>query len=405
VEKRQAFEKLLALLSKYRKESVIIYCFSRKETEQIAQELRSNKFNARAYHAGMNAGERCQTQELFIKDEVDIIVATIAFGMGIDKPDVRLVVHYTYPKTLENYYQEIGRAGRDGLPSDCVMFYTYADTRKHEFFIDQIKDDDARERAQKKLNEVNNYAELLTCRKKYLLGYFGEELLDNNCGGCDICLASGQTVEMFDAAVAAKKIMSAVIKTGSRFGKNYVVDVLLGKKNQKVLANQHDKLSVFGIAADLSANDLGQIFGQLVNLNFLRKSEGKYPVLSVTKSGAVFLQGNSPLKIPKIKVEPVIIERKREKGDLDYNQDLFGKLRVLRKELADKAGVPAFVIFGNVSLQEMAYYFPRDMEEFSHISGVGAAKLKQFGKIFLSAINRFAKENSIVSKNIPDKKR
>ncbi|KAF0134793.1 MAG: ATP-dependent DNA helicase RecQ [Candidatus Saganbacteria bacterium] len=187
IEKKQASPKLVNILQKYRDESVIIYCFSRKETEMVAENLKLKKFNVRAYHAGMDPGERTLVQDLFIKDEVNIIVATIAFGMGIDKPDVRLVVHYTYPKTLEGYYQEIGRAGRDGLASECVMFYTYADTRKHEFFINQIEDEKLRSRAHKKLNLVSNYAKLATCRKKYLLNYFGEELTGTTCRGCDIC--------------------------------------------------------------------------------------------------------------------------------------------------------------------------------------------------------------------------
>jgi len=197
MEKKQAFPKLVKLLQKYKNESVIIYCFSRNDTETIASGLRDNNFNARAYHAGMGAKQRSSVQELFIKDEVNIIVATIAFGMGIDKPDVRLVVHYTYPKTLENYYQEIGRAGRDGLKSECVMFYTYADTRKHEFFIDQIEDVYLRRLSQDKLNAVINFAGLTTCRKKYLLSYFGEDLKDGNCGGCDICLPSGENIEEY----------------------------------------------------------------------------------------------------------------------------------------------------------------------------------------------------------------
>jgi ATP-dependent DNA helicase RecQ len=280
--------------------------------------LRGKRINARAYHAGMNARERSETQELFIKDEVDIIVATIAFGMGIDKPDVRLVVHYTYPKTLENYYQEIGRAGRDGLPSDCVMFYTYADTRKHEFFINQIVDDDSRRRAQEKLNEVIHYAQLMSCRKKYLLGYFGEELAGTNCDGCDVCVPLA--------------------------------------------------------------------------------SLGTSPATTSSETGALL-----PKK-PKIKTEPVL-DFKRKKGDLEFNQDLFEELRVLRKELADKDDVPSFVIFGNVSLQEMAYYLPRTPEDFSRITGVGAAKQKKFGKLFLTTITRFTKENNISSINIPNKKR
>ncbi len=418
IEKKQAFQKLLNLLQKYRRDPVIIYCYSRKETEEIAGELRSHRFKAKAYHAGLSAKDRSATQELFIKDEANIIVATIAFGMGIDKPDVRLVVHYTYPKTLEGYYQEIGRAGRDGLPSECVLFYTYADTRKHEYFIDQIKDDQSRERSREKLRDVMNFAQLSTCRKKYLLKYFGEELKEDNCGGCDICVAKkvfagGQTPEYggtslkFDAAIPARKIIAATVLLENRFGKNYVIEVLLGKKIKKISGYGHDRLPVFGIVSDLSADELSQVINHLINLDYLSKSEGRYPVLSATKKGMVFLQGNEGLEMPKLDAEEKIsqiIEVKIKKGGLTYNQELFDGLRVLRKELADKANVPPFVIFSNVSLQEMAHYFPGSEKDFARINGVGAMKLKQFGKIFLKVINGFVKENNLSRIEIPVKK-
>lgn len=195
IEKKQAFPKLLNLLSRHKDEPVIIYCFSRNETEELAENLNLNGFNAGAYHAGLEAGKRKQVQDLFIKDNVNIIVATIAFGMGIDKPDVRLVVHYTYPRTLEGYYQEIGRAGRDGLPSECVLFYTYADTRKHEYFIGRMEDGPLREHARRKLEAVLRFGKLTTCRKRYLLEYFGERLEGEGCGGCDNCLGEKETLE------------------------------------------------------------------------------------------------------------------------------------------------------------------------------------------------------------------
>jgi ATP-dependent DNA helicase RecQ len=400
IEKKKAFPKLVNLLKKYQNESVIIYCFSRKETEEIAENLRLNKFNARAYHAGLEAKERKLTQELFIKDKTDIIVATIAFGMGIDKPDVRLVVHYTYPKTLEGYYQEIGRAGRDGLPSECVTFYTYADTRKHEFFINQIEDDLLRTRAQEKLSDILNFCDLSTCRKKYLLKYFGENLENENCGGCDICLTER---ELFDATTVSKKILSAVVRTENRFGKNYIIDILLGKKNQKVLINKHEQLSVFKIVDDFSENELGEIINQLVNLNYLQKSDGQYPVLSLTKKGIIFLQGKESLNLNK-PLEVVEDKKSTKKGALDFNPELFTILRSLRRELAEKANVPPFVIFGDTSLQEMAYYFPQDKKSFSQISGVGAKKLEQLGDIFLQTIVEFTNKNKITPLIISGKK-
>jgi ATP-dependent DNA helicase RecQ len=400
LEKKQAFAKLLNLLEKYRNESVIIYCFSRKDTEMLAENLKLNKYKVCAYHAGLDARERTRAQDLFIKDEVNIITATIAFGMGIDKPDVRLVVHYTYPKTLEGYYQEIGRAGRDGLPSECIMFYTYADTRKHEFFINQMEDSLLRTRAREKLSEVLNYAELLTCRKRYLLKYFGEEMVGDGCGSCDVCLADK---EKFDVTIPAQKILSAVVRTQNRFGKNYVIDVLLGKKNQKVLRNKHDQLSVFGIAREHTDSELGQIINQLINLGDLTKSDGEYPTLSISKKGLDFLQSDTKLEIPKLK-EDLPGSSPVKPGELDYNRELFDELRILRKKLADEANVPPFVIFGDTALREMAYYFPQDKSGFARISGVGARKLEQLGEIFLDAINGYAEKNNIASIAIPDKK-
>jgi ATP-dependent DNA helicase RecQ len=399
INKKKAFPKLVNLLDKYKNESAIIYCFSRKETEEIAENLRLNKFNARAYHAGLEKSKRKLVQELFVKDEVNIIVATIAFGMGIDKPDIRLVVHYTYPKTLEGYYQEIGRAGRDGLPSECVMFYTYADTRKHEFFINQIKENSLRQRAQEKLSEVLNFGELTTCRKKYLLKYFGEELKKDNCQSCDNCTTEK---EILDAEIIAKKIISAIIRTGNRFGKNYIIDVLLGKKNQKVLRNRHDELSVFGIVDDFEENELGQIINQLINLNYIFKSIGEYPTLSLTKQGAEFLGKDQKLEIQKPKVD-IEFKKTAQRGELDYNKDLFEKLRILRKQIATAENVPPFVIFGDITLQEMAYYFPADNQSFLALSGVGAKKMEKFSAIFLPVINSFAKENNIKPIAFPEK--
>ena len=391
IEKKRAFPKLVSLLSNYKNESVIIYCYSRKETEEIAENLQLNGFSARAYHAGLETDERRMTQDLFINDKVNIIVATIAFGMGIDKPDVRLVVHYTFPKTLEGYYQEIGRAGRDGLKSECVMFYTYADTRKHEFFINQIEDQVLQVRARGKLREVLNYCDLSTCRKKYLLKYFGEELESDNCGGCDICTTEK---EMINASVVVKKIMSAILRTKNRFGIKYIADVLLGRKNQEVMINKHNELSVFGIINDFTSNELGQIMNQLINLGYIARDEGQYPVLSLTKKGIEFIKSNMELNLQKPRRD-IAVKQITKKGELDYNQELFEILRGLRKELSDKANVPPFVVFGDAALREMAFYFPQDKKSFSTINGVGAKKLEQYGEIFLKAIRDFTQENNL----------
>lgn len=400
IEKKQAFPKLVNLLQKYKNDSVIIYCYSRKETEEIAHNLNLNGFSARAYHAGLEANKRKLAQDLFIKDKVNIVVATIAFGMGIDKPDVRLVVHYTFPKTLEGYYQEIGRAGRDGLKSECILFYTYADTRKHEFFINQINDDLLLKRAQEKLSEVLSYCDLSTCRKKYLLKYFGEEMESDNCGSCDVCT---EEKEVFEATLVAKKILSAIVRTDSRFGKNYVIDVLLGKKSQKIRINQHDKLSVFGIVKDFSENELAQIMNQLINLGYILKTDNQYPILSLTKKGADFLQGKAILELQKPRAD-IDIKKTAKKGELDYNPELFELLREQRRTLAEEANVPPFVIFGDVSLREMAYYYPQNKADFAKISGVGTRKLEQFADIFLLTIRDFTKDRNVEPRAIKNGK-
>lgn len=397
IEKKQAFHKLVALLDKYRNESVIIYCFSRKETEELVKNLQLNNFSARAYHAGLDNKERKIAQDLFIKDKINIIVATIAFGMGIDKSDVRLVVHYTYPKTLEGYYQEIGRAGRDGLPSECVMFYTYADTRKHRFFIDQMQDDSLRRMSEEKLTDVLSFADLSTCRKKYLLKYFGEEL-DNDCGSCDVCLVPK---EKFGAKIIAQKIISAIIKTGNIYGRNYIVDILLGKSSQKIKRNNHQELSVFGIVKDFSANDLAEIINQLVGSGYLIKSEGEYPTLKVSRQGLLFLKNNEELELIKPRQDSFSVTKMKD--ELECNEELFNELRAIRKDLANKANVPPFVIFSDVSLHEMACYFPATADEFLSISGIGSRKLQQYGERFLSAINNFVKEKEISPDSIPKK--
>lgn len=288
MEKKKTFEKILEILKKYKKESAIIYCFSRKDSDKIAQGLRENGFNACSYHAGLDSETRKQNQELFIKDKIDIIVATIAFGMGIDKPDVRLIIHHSFPKTLEGYYQEIGRAGRDGLQSDCILFYSRGDIRKHEFFINQLADGFAQKKERDKLKKVMDYCEQTSCRRKSILKYFGENFSELNCHGCDICL-----------------------------------------------------------------------------------------------------------ELPKMHVPDNKTYIKKIKKTLKYNVNLFEKLRILRKQIADQRNVPPFIIFGDNSLQEMAYYMPDNKNELLNINGVGEQKLKDFGYLFLDLIKEHIEETKI----------
>ncbi len=389
IRKKNTLEKLLRILEDYKNESVIIYCFSRKDTEKLSADLQRNGYNAKPYHAGMKSEARSKTQELFIKDKIKIIVATIAFGMGIDKLDVRLIVHYNFPKSLEGYYQEIGRAGRDGLLSECVMFYSYGDTTKHRYFIDRMSSEKIKEQAERKLQIVVDYAETLSCKRRYILDYFGEEYHKENCEGCDSCL---NEKEEFDATTVSQKIVSAVVRLEGRFGMNYVIDVLKGKNKKQIKERRHHLLSVYGIENDFTDDNLKELTKALIDKGILERKEGRYPVLDITESGYNFLKNREELKLPKPSIEDEkVFSKKEEISDCDTS--LFEKLRVLRRRIADEMGVPSFVVFSDVSLREMAHYLPRDLESFHNISGVGEKKLESFGDDFLKVIKEHIEES------------
>ena len=382
--KSDSWGKLISLLEKHQDQSVIIYCFSRKETEDLARQLKGQGFSALPYHAGLTPELRRQTQDDFIRDRVPIIVATIAFGMGIDKPDVRLVVHHNLPKSVEGYYQETGRAGRDGLPSDCVLFFTLGDRVKQEYFIGQMEDERERRNAQQKLDKMVGYAQLPTCRRRYLLQYFGEEWEEEDCGACDICVDPGNK---FDATEVAQKVLSAVVRTDERFGANHVIDVLVGSRDKRVLALGHDQLSVYGIVKDFSKRQLKEVFGQIQAKGLLVRNEGEYPTLSVSPAGWGFLKQRESLTLVKPTVDARAARSRPGDDAFKYDEDLFQELRALRRRLAEERGVPPYVIFGDVSLRHMASAYPRSKEEFSRMHGVGEVKLEQFGDQFISVIS------------------
>jgi ATP-dependent DNA helicase RecQ len=395
--KRGSYGQLLEILREHRQDAAIIYCFSRKDTEQLAADLRQEGLKALAYHAGLEGEARRSNQEKFIGDEVQIMVATIAFGMGIDKPDVRLVIHYHLPKSVEGYYQETGRAGRDGLPSRCILFYSYADKIKQQYFIRQIEDEGERQRAYQKLEQMVAYGELATCRRAYLLAYFGEDYAEEKCGGCDVCL---EPEEEFEATIISQKIMSAILRTGEQFGINHVIEVLCGAKNQKILARGHDKLSVYGIVDDFSKDDLRGIINQLVARGLLVKRGEDFPVLELSRQGRDFLTKREQIYLPRLKAR---VQTAKPGGalDLEYDEELFEKLRHLRKGLAEDQGVPPFVVFGDVALRQMAAYLPQTAADFLKISGVGEAKLKQYGQIFTEVIQAYARENQRRGQDFP----
>ena len=416
--KRNSVDALTDLLDEYRGESCIVYCFSRKSTEDLAATLCERGLSALPYHAGLDTTVRSQTQEKFIRDEVPIIVATIAFGMGIDKPDVRLVVHYDLPKSLEGYYQETGRAGRDGLPSECALFYSYGDKVKQDFFIDQIENEAERRNAQDKLARVIEFCDLQTCRRKHLIAYFGEDWQQDNCGGCDVCLTPR---EEFDATVIAQKILSAIVRTGERFGIAHLSQVLRGANTKRIRELRHDKLSVYGIVNDFSGNEIKEVAGLLQAKGLLRKDS--YASLSLTQVGRTFLKNRENLTLTRAKQaepaprttpdsDPAQIWRRRdappltdEQGDLAIDTTLFEKLRTLRRRLAEERNVPPYVIFGDVTLRQMAAYLPQSRESLSRISGVGAAKLEQWGEAFLEVIRSHAGEQGLEERPVPGSRR
>ena len=397
-----ALQPLVDLLDQRRGQSAIVYCFSRKETEELAEGLTAAGHPAVAYHAGLDADVRRRTQERFIDGEVPVVAATIAFGMGIDKPDIRLVVHYALPKSIEGYYQETGRAGRDGLPSDCVLFFSEGDRAKQEYFIQEMTGD-ARATAEQQLQQMVEYGRLQTCRRKYLLRYFGEAMAGEACGNCDVCLAERTAV---DVTVVAQKLLSAVIRTGERFGVAHVSDVLLGSGRQRVKELGHDKLSVYGIVKNYDRSGLREIANGLVERGLLARADGEYPTVSVTAVGREWLRRREGLTLEMRVDEVAPASRKRggQQGQAaglvgagaDYDAGLFDQLRALRRRLADEQGVPAFVVFSDATLQGLATARPTDPQGMLRVSGVGPAKLERYGAEFLSVIREFT--NSMPAK-------
>lgn len=390
--KAEAFSALLGLVTKHQGESAIVYCLSRRATEETARSLSQRGFRAESYHGGMGPDDRRDVQERFIRDQLPIVVATIAFGMGIDKPDVRLVVHYDMPKSVEGYYQETGRAGRDGMPSECVLFYTPGDRAKHEYFISQLEDDDEKERARERVRRMLDFCTLTTCRRKFLLEYLGEEWPGINCGSCDVCLIPR---ESYDATESAQMLLSAVVRTGQRFGAKHVISVLRGSKTKPVEKWDHHELPLFGVGRQRSENEFQDIVPDLINQGLLTEADGQYAILGVPPKGREFLKSRATLTLTRPISKAESKTRTREDGG-SYDEELFSELSALRKRLADEREVPAYVIFGNRSLQDMARKAPRSREQFSRVSGVGSAKLREFGDTFVEMITRY-----VDSKGLP----
>ena len=389
LEKHKPVAQLVNFLQGRREEAGIVYCLSRKRVEKVTEQLREAGFSAASYHAGLPAAQRQRVQEDFLKDDVQIIVATVAFGMGIDKSNIRYVVHYDIPKNLESYYQETGRAGRDGLAAEALLLFGYGDIALARSLIENSDNAEQKRIELHKLNTMVGFAEALSCRRQVLLGYFGDRLAQD-CGNCDICL---NPPELVDVTEDARKALSCVFRVEQRFGVGYVIEVLRGSKKERLLQLGHNRLSTYGIGADKSQEYWGSILRHLVQQGYLEQDVSNYSVLKLSEAARPLLRGEQTLSMAKPRAKVAVLPKavRRKVGDLEYNQELFARLRTVRKSLADEAGVPPFVIFSDVALAEMAAHLPTDNEAFLRIHGVGAHKLERYGADFLGEIQEFCK--------------
>jgi len=378
----------LEFIEEFPGQSGIIYCFSRRQVDDLSEVLALRGYSVRPYHAGMSDADRNGNQERFIKDDVQIMVATIAFGMGIDKPNVRFVVHYDLPKNMEGYYQEIGRAGRDGLPAHCLLLFSYADIQKIKHFIDQ-KEPNEKRIANIHLNAFLGFIETELCRRIPLLDYFGETYTPKNCGACDNCLTDEK--DLTDITVSAQKFLSCVKRTGERFGAGHIIDVLRGSRAKKVITFGHDKLSTYGIGEEHSKKEWFHLSRQFIQKKLLIQ-DMEFGGLSLTEKAWQVMRGEEKVlgRLEERRADPTVQE------DRDYDRVLFDLLKKERKRLADASSVPPYVIFPDRTLMEMAASLPQNKTPLMTIHGVGAFKLETYGPFFLDIIREYCRTHGIL---------
>jgi ATP-dependent DNA helicase RecQ len=383
--KAGAYEQILSYVRSRPRESGIIYCQARKTTEDLARKLSQDGVVALPYHAGLENSERSRNQEQFLRDEARIVCATIAFGMGINKPNVRFVIHHDLPKNIEGYYQETGRAGRDGLPGECLLLFSPGDRVRQMRFIDEKPDPREKEIARAQLEQMIHYAEIATCRRESLLGYFGEQFEETPCAACDNCMAPRAT---WDGTVSAQKFLSCVYrireKSGFDVGIQHVTEVLRGADTEKIRKFGHEKLSTYKIGGEHSRADWSAIGRELVRLGFLNQNAEKFNVVELTNNGRAALKSRQKIVLTKAVASGPGANRRV--GEIACDEGLFEKLRWLRKRLADERGVPPYVIFADTTLRQMARLYPANEPELSRISGIGEKKMREFGQAFLREI-------------------